>query len=136
MPRISGEHPIRSSPRKNPRQSVVLRMKDKKKSINLAHRNEDDSILSNELILSGLSFQIDEIIAELEVDGFLKTKNKITRKIESFRDGICESVDGDSQFFLHDDKGNVHSIQNKDALKPILNKEKSILFWMIRLVVR
>jgi len=88
----------------------------------------DGDETSDQLFVNVAYIQIDEIIAELEVDGFLKTKNKITRKIESFRDGICESVDGDSQFFLHDDKGNVHSIQNKDALKPILNKEKSSTF--------
>ena len=37
-----------------------------------------------------------EIIAELEVDGFVKTKNKISKKILSFMEGISTLVTPDS----------------------------------------
>ncbi|MBT4926645.1 transposase [bacterium] len=69
-----------------------------------------------------------EIIAEFDVDGFVKTKNKISKKILSFMEGISNIVDGDSQFFLHDENDNIHSIQEKEDLKPHLIKEKSPTF--------
>jgi transposase-like protein len=85
--------------------------------------DHDDS--DEKLYVNIASISVEEIVMEIDENGYATSKESIFAKISGFMAGIIENVDSEARFFLHASDKMVHEIHADDELNEFFDSKKS-----------
>jgi len=85
--------------------------------------DNDDS--DEKLYVNIASISVEEVVMEIDENGYATSKDLIFAKISGFMTGIVENVDSEARFFLHTSDKIVHEIHVDDELNEFFDSKKS-----------